>query len=161
MFWYCSLAFTFSAITVKCVFHGLITKGFGLTGADCQGFSVRCGALHLTSYLLRLASLASIFLVKSEGHPRPFTRSFYLSRGREKFLSWGRKFFIFIDNAKVQIIQMQNNSFSRLFFIKCNFVLSNFKIPPARCYAVTQLHSFIYPQRSFIFQWTFILYYYI
>ena len=35
---------------------------------------------------------SSIFLIKSEGHPRQFEGLFYLSRGREKFLSWGRKF---------------------------------------------------------------------
>ena len=29
---------------------------------------------------------------QSEGHPRQFEGLFYLSRGREKFLSWGRRF---------------------------------------------------------------------
>jgi hypothetical protein len=63
------------------------TKGSGQAGVDCQGFSVHCGALHLTSSFLHLTSLASIFLIKSEGHPRQFEELFYLSRGREKFLS--------------------------------------------------------------------------
>ena len=139
----------------------LVQERFWSNGMLCQDFSVRCGA-YISPHPSDISHLSSsIFLIKSEGYPRLFEGLFYLSRGREKFLSWGRKFFIFIDNAKVQIIQMQNNSFSRLFFIKCNFVLSNFKIPPARCYAVTPLRSCIYPQRSFIFQWTFMLYYYI
>ena len=49
--------------------------------------------------------------------------SFFLS------LPWARKIslvgaqiFIFIDDAKVQKIQMQNNSFPRLFFKKFNFI---------------------------------------
>ena len=55
-------------------------------------FLVRCGALHLTSSLWHLTSLVSIFLIKSDCHLHPFTHLFYLSRGREKFLSWERKF---------------------------------------------------------------------
>ena len=93
---------------------------------------------------------------------------FTLWAGRKFCQAWKQIFcalrlnsIVLIDNAKVQKIEMQSNSFSRLFFIKCNFVLSNFKIPPARCYAVTPLRSCIYPQRSFIFQCTFMLYYYI
>ena len=58
----------------------------------CQDFLARCGAyiLPLPSDISHLPS--SIFLIKSEGHPRLLTRSFYLSRAREKLLSWGRKF---------------------------------------------------------------------
>jgi len=35
---------------------------------------------------------------------RAYMKYFHLSRGREKFLSWGRKISIFIDDTKVQII---------------------------------------------------------
>jgi len=125
------------------------TKGSGLTGADCQGFSVRCGALHLTSHLLRLTFLASIFLIKSEGHLRlltivdffhdsaihaslmalaaPEVHSFFLPFPWVRKISLvGAQIFIFIDDAKVQKIEMQNNSFPRLFFIKCIFIFVKF-----------------------------------
>ena len=106
--------------------------------------SVRCGALHLTSYLLHLTSPASIFLVKSEGHPRQLTivdffhdsaihaslmalaapevHSFFLPLPRARKISLvGRKFLSSLATAKVQKIQMQNKLFFHLsqIYLKC------------------------------------------
>jgi hypothetical protein len=56
------------------------TKGSGLAG----------GHFRLPSSLSNLKVI------------RAYMKYFHLSRGREKFLSWGRKISIFIDDTKVQ-----------------------------------------------------------
>ena len=61
------------------------TKGSGQSYVDCQGFSVRCGALHLASYILHLTSLASIFLIKSDCHLHPFVSLFISPVGEKNF----------------------------------------------------------------------------
>jgi hypothetical protein len=67
----------------------------------CKDFSVRCGA-----YILPLPSdISTSRLPSSLSNPmviRAYMKYFHLSRGREKFLSWGRKISIFIDDTKVQ-----------------------------------------------------------
>ena len=97
------------------------TKGSGQSYVDCQGFSVRCGALHLTSHLLHLTSLASIFLIKSDCHLHPFVSLFLSLPWARKISLVGAQIFILIDNAKVQKIEMQNKPFSSSFLIyfKC------------------------------------------
>ena len=125
------------------------TKGSGQSYVDCQGFSVRCGALHLTSSFLHLTSLASIFLIKSEGHPRQFEGLFYLSRGRENFSRGGANFYLHwrCKGTKNRDAKQAFLSFISYLFemLKCK---ESWMTAFSRCYAVTQLRSFIYRRRS-------------
>ena len=71
------------------------TKGSGLTG----------GHFRLPSSLSNLKVI------------RAYMKYFHLSRGREKFLSWGRKISIFIDDIKVQKIIETTKHFTNYFFM--------------------------------------------
>jgi hypothetical protein len=68
-------------------------------------------AIHASLMALAAPEVSSFFL------PLPWARKISLV---------GAQIFIFIDDAKVQKIQMQNNSFPQLFFIKCNFIFVKF-----------------------------------
>ena len=106
-------------------------------------FAVAPYILPLTSYILHLSLPSSLSNPKVI---RASSKNFFTSPVVEKNFSRGGAIFIFIDDAKVRKIEMQNNSFPRLFFIKCNFIFCQILRVlqmSTRSDTATQLHSVI------------------
>ena len=91
-----------------------MVKGSGLTVWCVKIFQFAVAPtshlIHLTSVISRLPSSLSNPMVI-----RAYMKYFHLSRGREKFLSWGRKISIFIDDTKVQKIIETTKYFTNYF----------------------------------------------
>ena len=94
-----------------------MVKGSGLTGCCVKIFQF---VVAPTSYLFHLTSAPLVFHLPCQirwlsAPIRAYMKYFHLSRGREKFLSWGRKISIFIDDTKVQKIIETTKYFTNYF----------------------------------------------